>query len=152
MQVKPGSGHTQSWFSILHVCCLSLCYFQQDTTIGFWSKSSIEVPTNYRNVFTFDFKVTSLISNAFVAIDDVYIRDGGCNGLLGNLIVFVDQFLFTKYKYLPNINPLETNWFCYNTHFRKTLARVYSGLVFNGLVIILIIDSYNTFYTYTLAG
>ena len=99
----PGHGF-QSYMYI----CLSLCCFQQDTTIGFWSKSSIEVPTNYRNLFTFDFKVTSLISNAFVAIDDVYIRDGGCNGLLGNLIVFVDQFLFTKYKYLPNINPLET--------------------------------------------
>ena len=29
-------------------------------------------------------------------------------------------------------NPLKTIWFCYNTHFTWTPARVYSGLVFGG--------------------
>ena len=33
-----------------------------------------------------------------------------------------------------NFNPLKTTWFCYNTHFPQTPARVYSGLVFNGLI------------------
>ena len=31
-------------------------------------------------------------------------------------------------------NPLKTIWFCYNTHFPQIPARVYSGLVFNGLI------------------
>ena len=31
------------------------------------------------------------------------------------------------------VNPLKTIWFCYNTYFPLTAARVYLGLVFNGL-------------------
>ena len=36
---------------------------------------------------------------------------------------------FQKWVYF---NPLKTIWFCFNTHFPYTPARVYSGLVFNG--------------------
>ena len=32
-------------------------------------------------------------------------------------------------------NPLKMIWFCYNTHFPLTPARVYSGLVFNRLIV-----------------
>ena len=41
--------------------------------------------------------------------------------------------LCTLHIMLKYINPLKTIWFCCNMHFPQTPARVYSGLVFNGL-------------------
>ena len=38
-----------------------------------------------------------------------------------------------SYNPFDSINPLKTIWFCYNTHFPLTPARVYSGLVFSWL-------------------
>ena len=38
-----------------------------------------------------------------------------------------------KKKKKKDLNPLKMIWFCYNIHFPQIPARVYSGLVFNGL-------------------
>ena len=54
-------------------------------------------------------------------------------------IIYNRNTLDTIVNPLPSLqvalNPLKTIWLCYNTHFPLTPARVYSGLVFNGLIV-----------------
>ena len=51
----------------------------------------------------------------------------------GNLLTSAHQSKVPDTEW-TTFNPLKTIWFCYNTHFPQIPARVYSGLVFNGLI------------------
>ena len=72
---------------------------------------------------------------AFIAHRSVWFRHWKWKQVTG-----VPQFAFqtniwhSRVIFRIKFNPLKRNWFCYNTHFPYTPARVYSGLVFNGLI------------------
>ncbi|XP_071486324.1 MAM and LDL-receptor class A domain-containing protein 1-like [Diadema antillarum] len=62
-----------------------------DPTLGFWRRGTLELSSAYQNVFSFNILLQGEILDAYIAIDDVHIKDGQCSGQPGTCNFEVDM-------------------------------------------------------------